>query len=121
MCCVYHLFGVKFTCMPGRVHVSHSHIITTASRVNTWSTQLQSMCWQPSPNCFCPCACPCAPTNHTTRHYRKRLITSLPELNFLDEAAVSDRDRRLAAAFIRVRGGGSEGLVEEWLAWGGWG
>lgn len=39
------------------------------------------------------------------RHYRKRVICALPELNFLDDAAVTDKDRRLAAAFMRVRGG----------------
>lgn len=37
------------------------------------------------------------------------MISALPQLNYLDESPVADKDRRLAAAFIRVSvtGGGS--------------
>jgi len=45
------------------------------------------------------------------RHYRKRVICALPELNFLDDAAVTDKDRRLAAAFIRVSEGARSDLI----------
>ena len=51
---------------------------------------LGSMC-NPSPIGFVCC-----------RHYRKRLICALPQLIFLDESAVTDKDRRLAAAFVQV-------------------
>ena len=34
------------------------------------------------------------------RAYRKRLVTGLPSLNYLDEMPVDQRERRLAAAFM---------------------
>lgn len=58
-------------------------------------------------------------------HYRKRVITALPNLVHLDDAPVTDKDRRLAAAFLGVRGagGGALGAVRYrgtrgWEVWG---
>lgn len=36
------------------------------------------------------------------RHYRKVVVSSMPQLNYLDDAPVADQDRRLAAAFMQV-------------------
>jgi outer membrane protein assembly factor BamE (lipoprotein component of BamABCDE complex) len=36
------------------------------------------------------------------RHYRKVVVSSIPQLNYLDDAPVADQDRRLAAAFMQV-------------------
>jgi hypothetical protein len=43
------------------------------------------------------------------------MICALPQLNFLDEAAVTDKDRRLAAAFVQV---GRQGHLALWWAAG---
>lgn len=34
-------------------------------------------------------------------HYRKVLVDAIPALNYLDEAPVRARDKRLASAFVR--------------------
>ncbi|WIA29061.1 hypothetical protein OEZ86_011573 [Tetradesmus obliquus] len=35
------------------------------------------------------------------KHYRKVVVSSMPQLNYLDDAPVTDQDRRLAAAFMQ--------------------
>ncbi len=55
---------------------------------------------------ICP-PCPCS-------HYRKRTISSMPTLNYLDDAPVFPKDRRLAQAFC-------EGGLEAERRWGGGG
>ena len=41
-------------------------------------------------------------------HYRKRLITALPSLAYLDDRPVFEQERRLSAAWVR---GGLEGTL----------
>eukprot|EP00775_Hariotina_reticulata_P010249 gene10249-10407_t len=41
------------------------------------------------------------PLVSSVRHYRKLVISSMPQLNYLDDAPVSEQDRRLAAAFMQ--------------------
>lgn len=50
------------------------------------------------------------PVVRQTSNYRRRLINLLPELRFLDDAPVSDRDRRLANAWSV---GGRDAEMEE--------
>jgi hypothetical protein len=44
----------------------------------------------------------CCAAAATCRHYRKVVVSSMPQLNYLDDAPVAENDRRLAAAFMQV-------------------
>ncbi|KAH0793279.1 Leucine Rich Repeat family protein [Histomonas meleagridis] len=40
------------------------------------------------------------PITRTMRQYRRRIISSMPNLNYLDEAPVTEKERRCAAAYM---------------------